>query len=173
MMDHGIFIIQGEYAVSDDRDTTISTLLGSCVACCLWDPLAGVGGMNHMLIASQAKDDAKCEAAGVQAMELLINALVQRGAKRSRLRAKAFGGARMVRGLSDVGAANCAFTLDYLQREQIPCISHSLGGNFARQVRFLPVSGIARQKIVRELNVPVDPDIYSEDAKGYGIEEVL
>ena len=170
MMDHGIFITQGEYAVSDDRETTISTLLGSCVACCLWDPLAGVGGMNHMLIASRTQHDVKCNAAGVQAMETLINALLERGAKRSRLRAKAFGGVQMVRGLSGVGPANCSFTLDYLTREKIPLVSHSLGGDVARQLRFWPVSGIVRQKIVGQVELPANLDIYSESLKSRGTE---
>lgn len=170
MMDHGIFITQGEYSISDDSEATISTLLGSCVACCLWDPLAGVGGMNHMLIASRSQHAAKCDATGVQAMELLINALLKRGAKRSRLRAKAFGGAQMVRGLSGVGRANCIFTLDYLTREQIPLVSHSLGGDVARQLRFWPVSGIVRQKIVAQAKPTAGPDTYPETSKCGGIE---
>ncbi|MEO1780289.1 MAG: chemotaxis protein CheD, partial [Pseudomonadota bacterium] len=47
-----IHIVQGEHAVGAHADTVISTLLGSCVACCLWDETAGVGGMNHMLLAA-------------------------------------------------------------------------------------------------------------------------
>ncbi|MGJ8627919.1 MAG: chemotaxis protein CheD [Sulfitobacter sp.] len=153
MMSDSILITQGEFAISDDPNVTISTLLGSCVACCLWDPVAQVGGMNHMLITSRTQRDARCDAAGVHAMELLINDLLKWGARRDRLMAKAFGGAQMVSGLSGIGAANCAFTLDYLERESIPCVSQSLGNDYARQLKFWPVTGAARQKVVRGLSV--------------------
>jgi chemotaxis protein CheD len=170
MIGNSIFITQGEYAISDDPDATISTLLGSCVACCLWDPTARVGGMNHMLITSRTERDAKCDAAGVHAMELLINDLLKSGAKRTRLQAKAFGGAQMVRGLSGIGAANCAFTLDYLERENIPCVSRSLGGDSARQLRFWPVLGAVRQKVVRETALAAELKALPEHLKGHGIE---
>ncbi|MGJ5619133.1 chemotaxis protein CheD [Sulfitobacter sp. MF3-043] len=146
MISTSVFITKGEYAITDDPDATISTLLGSCVACCLWDWIAGVGGMNHMLITTGGKRDARCNRAGVQAMELLVHDLLSYGAKRSRLQAKVFGGAQMVRGLSGIGAANCTFKLDYLQRENIPCDTQSLGGAMARQVQFWPVPGAARQR---------------------------
>ncbi len=149
-----LIITQGEHAVSDEPDLAISTLLGSCVACCLWDPLARVGGMNHMLIASRTQREARCDAAGVHSMELLINDLLKLGAKRGRLRAKAFGGAQMISGLSGVGAANCMFTLSFLESEKIPCLSQSLGGDAARHILFWPTTGVAKQKTARELGTP-------------------
>lgn len=165
-----IFITQGEHAISDDPGVTISTLLGSCVACCLWDPLAQVGGMNHMLITNRSQRDAQCDAAGVHAMELLINDLLKRGARRNRLKAKAFGGAQMVNGLSGIGAANCAFTVEYLQRENIPCVSQSLGSDVARQLRFWPVTGAAHQKIVRKEILNEVAHSLPEQPRGHGLE---
>jgi chemotaxis protein CheD len=144
-----IFITQGEYAVSNDPNVTIFTILGSCVACCLWDSDAKVGGMNHMLITSRTTKYAICDRVGVQAMELLINDLLKQGASRERLQAKAFGGAQIIHGLSGIGAANCAFILDFLEREKIPCVSQSLGDDRARQLQFAPVTGAARQKFVK------------------------
>lgn len=85
---------------------------------------------------------------GINAMELLINALLKRGAQRHRLVAKAFGGASMVNGLSDIGASNGEFTLRYLSREGISCVSHSLGGTLARQLIFWPSTGVVRQKLI-------------------------
>lgn len=170
MIGNSIFITQGEHAVSDDPDATISTLLGSCVACCLWDPVARVGGMNHMLITSRTERDARCDAAGVHAMELLINDLLKSGAKRTRFQAKVFGGAQMVRGLSGIGAVNCAFTLDYLERENIVCVSQSLGGNAARQLRFWPVLGAVRQKVVKETTMDTELKELPEHLKGHGVE---
>ena len=156
MMDHRIVITQGEHAIESRPDACITTLLGSCVACCLWDPVAGVGGMNHMLLAGSAISCGTSSLQGINEMELLVNGLLKRGARRSRLLAKAFGGASMVQGLSDIGAANCLFTLDYLEREKIECISHSLGGNRARQLMFWPATGRVRQKLVDAETEPVN-----------------
>lgn len=143
-----IVITQGEHFATADPETTISTLLGSCVACCLWDPLAEVGGMNHILLASGAGASANGPSlGGINAMELLINDLLKLGARRNRLIAKAFGGAQMVSGLSSIGPDNARFALDYLRRENIVCASQSLGGDMARQVVFTPTSGAVRVKV--------------------------
>lgn len=140
-------ITQGEFAVGNRPDMVITTILGSCVSCCLWDPVAKVGGMNHMLLTVQSDDRGSCNLAGINAMELLINGILKLGGQRDRLRAKAFGGARMVAGLSDIGAQNASFTMDFLEREGISCDSQSLGGTTARHVMFWPASGRALQKI--------------------------
>jgi chemotaxis protein CheD len=153
-----LVITQGEHAVSQDREAVITTVLGSCVACCLWDPLAAAGGMNHMLLAGRAeRGNAWSDLAGVNAMELLINDLLKLGAARDRLQAKVFGGARMVSGLSDIGEANAAFTLEFLARENIACVGKSLGGEQARRLEFWPATGIARQKSVRQAAPPPPP----------------
>ena len=70
-------IVQGEFFVSVDPDVVITTLLGSCVAACLHDPLARVGGMNHFLLPGQvgAERQPAAERAGVHLMELLVNDL--------------------------------------------------------------------------------------------------
>lgn len=142
-----IHITQGERAVGNTSDQVISTILGSCVSCCLWDPVSGVGGMNHMLLTMTSNDAQGCNLAGINAMELLINDVLKLGGQRSRLRAKAFGGARMVAGLSDIGKLNSQFTLEFLQKEGIPCESQSLGGESARHILFWPATGRAQQKI--------------------------
>lgn len=147
MSDRRIHITQGEHAVAQGADTMISTLLGSCVACCLWDDLAGVGGMNHMLLASDRNGSAIDTLAHINEIETLINALIKLGAQRARLKAKAFGGARMVSGLSDIGQQNAEFTLKYLASEGIPLVTHSLGGSAARNVRFWPATGKALQRV--------------------------
>jgi chemotaxis protein CheD len=152
-----VVITQGEHAVGSDPDVSISTLLGSCVACCYWDPVANVGGMNHILLATTTKQMASCDHAGVNAMELLINDLLKLGAMRNRLQAKLFGGAQMISGLSEIGPANCAFALDYLKRENIPCLSQSLGGDKARQLIFWPTTGAVRMKAQRDAPPPPPP----------------
>ncbi|WP_299041784.1 chemotaxis protein CheD [uncultured Tateyamaria sp.] len=157
MTPHNIHITQGEHATGVADEVVISTLLGSCVACCLWDPVNRVGGMNHMLLALSGANDTSHTLSGINAMEVLINDLIKLGAVRNRLQAKAFGGARMISGFSDIGAQNATFTVQYLAQEGIPLVTQSLGGNLARNLRFWPGSGRAMQKVtdvtVRDVEV--------------------
>ena len=143
-------IVQGEYFVSDDPDLVITTLLGSCVAACLHDPLAGVGGMNHFLLPGQMGRERQpaAERAGVHLMELLVNGLLKLGAGRDRLQAKLFGGAKTMIGLADIGAANAAFARQFLSWEGIPVVASSLGGTTGRRIQFWPATGRARQNFM-------------------------
>jgi chemotaxis protein CheD len=142
-----IHIVQGEYKVTDDPNAFVSTLLGSCVAACIRDPVAGVGGMNHFLLPGEdgrvRKGDA--ERYGDYLMELLINGLMKQGASRDRLEAKLFGGARMMGGLSDIGKKNADFAERYLGHEGIAVVGKDLGGNRGRRLHYWPVAGRARQ----------------------------
>ena len=81
-------------------------------------------------------------------MELLINGLLKKGARRHRLEAKLFGGAKVIAGVIDVGNSNSKFAREFLKKENIPCLGESLGGNSARRVHFWPVSGRVRQLFV-------------------------
>jgi chemotaxis protein CheD len=161
-----INLVQGEHAVSGDADVALTTILGSCVAACMRDPHAGVGGMNHFLLPGVLGGASEGMERGVHAMELLINALLQAGARRDRLEAKLFGGARMMRNLSDIGAQNAAFATDFLRQERIAHQGGSLGGDQARRIRFWPATGKAQQRVLgqserhvfaRELSIAAAP----------------
>ena len=143
-----LHVVQGEFVVSDERDVMLTTVLGSCVAACMRDPMAGVGGMNHFLLPGDLAGRQENLERGVHAMELLINALLRAGARRDRLEAKLFGGARMMKNLSDIGAKNGAFAVSFLRQEGIACHSESLGGEQARRIRYAPVSGRAQQLLL-------------------------
>jgi chemotaxis protein CheD len=82
---------------------------------------------------------------GVHSMELLVNGLLRKGAQRERLQAKLFGGARMIKGLTDVGALNAAFAERFLRAENIAIVGGSLRGETGRRIQFWPASGRARQ----------------------------
>ena len=142
-----IHLVQGEHVVTSDPNAVLVTLLGSCVAACIRDPVAGVGGMNHFLLPGE-DDRADAMRRGVHAMEMLVNGLLTQGARRERLEAKLFGGARMVDGLTDVGSKNGAFAERFLEREGIKYAGGSLGGDQARRIQFWPVSGRVRQLLV-------------------------
>ncbi len=138
-----IHVVQGEYFVTDDSHTVLTTLLGSCVAACIRDPKTGVGGMNHFLLPGDENSDGLRY--GVQSMELLVNGLLQRGAQRNRLEAKLFGGGRVMGGLSDIGDQNAKFAERFLRDEGINYTGGSLGGDLARRIQFWPSNGRARQ----------------------------
>ena len=138
-------IVQGEFHVSDNADLVLTTILGSCVAACLHDPVAGVGGMNHFLLPGDDASHASGNRYGVHAMELLVNGLLQSGARRERLQAKLFGGARMLQGLTDVGTLNAEFAERFVKRERIAYTRGSLRGERGRRLQFWPVAGRARQ----------------------------
>lgn len=150
-----IYIAQGEHAIASGPDAVISTLLGSCVAVCIWDPALQLGGMNHFLLPDEGKTSSGMSAYGANAFELVINGLVRGGAQRGRLRSKLFGGAVMISGLSNVGKKNADFARDYLRRENIPCDSESLGGTQARRVEFWPADGRVRIKFLNDVPMAV------------------
>lgn len=154
-----ISIIQGEHAVVADPDTLIATLLGSCVAVCLHDAVARIGGMNHFLLGEPGPDDVVgpdgMQRYGVHAMELLINAMLGRGAARHRLRAHVYGGANIIAGLGQIGSANAAFARRFLATEGIAAGHVDLGGRHARRVEFLAHAGKARAVAVRDAPPPV------------------
>ncbi|MGZ2258014.1 chemotaxis protein CheD [Roseobacter sp. A03A-229] len=170
MTETRVHITQGEQAVGSDPDMVITTLLGSCVSCCLWDPDAGVGGMNHMLLTSSTADDGASQLIGINAMELLINDILKEGGDRRNLRAKAFGGARMVAGLSEIGQQNSTFILNFLEKEGITCESHSLGGETARHLMFWPASGRVMQKMRKDAPTETVSQVRAPTCAGNGLE---
>lgn len=152
-------VLEGQYLVSDDPDLVMTTVLGSCVAACLRDPIARIGGMNHFLLPGDTRkaEGREAERYGVHLMELLVNGLMSRGAHRGRLEAKLFGGARTIFKSSDVGEMNGAFAERFLKKEGIAIIGGSLGGKSGRRVEFWPVAGRARQSFIGEAAAVVMP----------------
>lgn len=149
---HRVTIIQGDHLATGDADICIVTLLGSCIAVCLYDGVARVGGMNHFLLGQP--DEGSHPSAidmpryGVHAMELLINAMMNNGAARSRLRAHIYGGATIVAGLGQIGIGNAAFAKCFVETEGIAIGHIDVGGKRARKVEFLPHEGKARSMFV-------------------------
>ncbi|PKO86927.1 MAG: chemotaxis protein CheD [Betaproteobacteria bacterium HGW-Betaproteobacteria-12] len=135
----------GAWAIEPERP--LATLLGSCVAVCLFDPQARVGGLNHFMLPSirrSSNDDVDSLLSGAYAMEALLNALLQRGARKARLQAKAFGGGTIINTTSSaisIGLKNAEFTKEWLGRENIPLLAADFLGPWSRKVLFLPSSG--------------------------------
>jgi chemotaxis receptor (MCP) glutamine deamidase CheD len=128
--------------------TVIKTLLGSCVAVCLWDADAGVGGMNHFLLpegrAHGPFDDAT--RFGVHAMDRLMGEMLKLGAHPRRIVAKVFGAASVLDLPGQAGSVpqqNIEFVRSFLARESLRVVATSVGGTLPRQVRFYTDSGKA------------------------------
>ncbi len=143
-------ILPGEYFVHEE-DMLIMTTLGSCIAACLYDRNAKVGGMNHFMLPDGAGDSGRY---GSYAMELLINEMMKRGAQRSTMEAKVFGGGQVVSGMTtmNVGERNTNFVMDYLKTERIPVVSKDVLDVYPRKVCFLPGSGKAMVKRLAPTN---------------------
>ncbi len=164
-----IIINPGEYYVSREPEV-ISTLLGSCVAACVFDPVNRVFGMNHFLLPYSKRgidvpiiqsDEGRY---GIYAMELLINALMKKGANRLNLKSKCFGGANVLKIRDDsdhkktVGDLNVEFIKAFLINENIPLLNSCLGGSNARHVHFVGTDysvyikriGVAQEGLVEQ-----------------------
>lgn len=128
-------------------DLPIATLLGSCVAVCLFDPKLKIGGMNHFLLPSHAQNkdlDTDTILSGDYSMEVLVNALLSKGAQKLRMMAKIFGGGTIVSSIHmAIGQRNVDFAKDWLQREGIPVVASDVLGPWSRKVVFVPTTGDA------------------------------
>ncbi len=175
-----IIIDPGEYYVTRDN-IILSTLLGSCVAACLWDPVNRVIGMNHFLLANrryaQEMPVIVSEAGryGIHAMEMLINTMLGKGASRGHLRAKAFGGGNVLKNITAgdsffaVGDVNSRFIIEFLRNENIPLETQHLGGDFGRVIHF---DAIDYSVYMKRIETGVDQKKLVEEEKQYFRKEI-
>ncbi len=156
-------ILPGEYFVSE-QGMLLVTVLGSCVAACIRDTEAKVGGMNHFMLPDDGGRDTVGASTryGTYAMEVLINHLLKSGARRSRLEAKVFGGGAVMASLSssNVGARNAEFVLDYLKTEKIPVVAKDLLDSYPRKVYYFPDSG---RVLVKKLHRVHNETLFSRE----------
>lgn len=149
-------ILPGEYFVTQS-DILLVTVLGSCVSACVRDPGTGVGGLNHFMLPDGGQEGGAASTSaryGTHAMELLINQLIKLGARRSHLEAKVFGGGNVLAGLTvtDVGARNAAFVMDFLATEKIRVYAKDLVGNFPRKIYYFPATGKVLVKKLKSMH---------------------
>jgi chemotaxis protein CheD len=154
-------ILPGEFYVSKSSNEIISTVLGSCISACIWDEINHVGGMNHFLLPkkSQFSSDEWGDPSsyttryGNWAMEYLVNEVIKQGATRNNMKAKIFGGGKIIHSMSsEVGDGNVEFVLQYLKLENIPIIANDTGGPWPRKVLFDPLTGRAQVKKLRSMH---------------------
>lgn len=143
-----IQVLPGQWHVTAEAEL-VGTVLGSCVAVTAHDPVARVGGLNHFLL-PLSREEESCVSVptrfGVQAMEVLLNALYAAGAERERLVLKAFGGADVLDCGARVGRRNVSFLRAFVRNEGLRLVAEDLEGEVARRVLFDPLCGRVRLK---------------------------
>jgi chemotaxis protein CheD len=155
-------ILPGEFYTTREN-IVIATTLGSCIAACIWDKKANVGGMNHFMLPLTDKkpNEVNWGQRGIAsdatrygnfAMEHLINTLLKNGGSRENLTAKVFGGGQVLQNMSNVGQRNIEFAIDYLHMEGIEIETTDLGNLYPRKVVFEPLSGRAFVKKLDNLH---------------------
>lgn len=134
-----ITIHSGQYHISDDPNMVIYTLLGSCIAVCLYDEENGVGGMNHFMLPEALDvDESDLGRFGLESMEIMSGLLLQMGAEKANLKAKVFGGAKVINYTeNDIASANIRFILGYLKEKNIPITAQDLGDKVGRKVYYV------------------------------------
>jgi chemotaxis protein CheD len=163
-------ILPGEFCVTEDPEETLVTILGSCVAACIRDPVVKIGGMNHFMLAQSSPGssgawgaDLRSARFGNFAMEKLINELMKRGCSRDRLEIKVFGGANVTSASNKIGSQNSEFVLSYLKAEGLRCNAEDLGGVYPRRIQFSPGTG----KVARRFLTGTDKDAVLREETSY------
>jgi chemotaxis protein CheD len=149
-------VSQGQVAVTDESNIVYSTVLGSCIAACVRDPLAKVGGMNHFLLPVSTNDVPKSDATSMElrygnySMEVLVNEVLKRGGRRERIEVKLFGGGNVMQRMAsmNIGHRNADFIEKYVQLEGLKLISSDVRGVQARRVQYFPITGRARMMAI-------------------------
>jgi chemotaxis protein CheD len=160
-------VLPGDFYITARSDEVIATILGSCVAACIRDPQAGVGGMNHFMLAHSLSGrwggDMSSTRFGNFAMEKLINELIKAGCARERMEIKLFGGGNVIETNNAVGTDNAEFALKYLADEGLRCAAQDLGGPYPRRVIYNPGTG----KVTRRLLTGVDRELVAREETAY------
>ncbi|MFP6557552.1 chemoreceptor glutamine deamidase CheD [Paraburkholderia sp. B3] len=157
----GVKLLPNEFFTTNE-DMVLVTVLGSCVAACIQDRTAGIGGMNHFMLPDDGADVAQAASDamryGAYAMEVLINELIKAGGRRERFEAKVFGGAAVLAGMTtmNIGDRNSAFVRRYLALENIRIVAEDLQGSHPRKVAFLPRTG---QVMVKKLRLSQEASV--------------
>ena len=140
------YLLPGQLYVSAEP-CQIKTLLGSCVAICLWDNVRRAGGMNHFLLPASRQGQRASLRYADEATRVLLELLEALGCRRSNLEAKIFGGGALFqqheRYDTTLGSKNVAAAISLMSQAEIPVIARETGGSRGRKVVFNTDDGIA------------------------------
>jgi len=134
----------------------ISTILGSCVAVCLWDMHNRIGGMNHYMLPLWNGQGLASPKYGNIAIEKLVEKMINLGSKKIHLQAKIFGGGEVIQtevGMFHIGERNIAIARDMLGEMKIPIVSSSVGGKLGRKIIFNTETGDVMHRFISKQNI--------------------
>jgi chemotaxis protein CheD len=139
------FLQPGQLVVSA-APMEITTILGSCVAVCLWDSQRRLGGMNHFMLPISGGNGASSARFGSVAMAELLDGVRAIGGRQPFLQARLFGGSCMfehLRSTTHLGQQNVDLAVDFLMRNRIDILQNETGGNRGRKVTYRTDEGNA------------------------------
>lgn len=132
------FLLPGQLVVSANP-MEITTILGSCVAVCLWDRHQRIGGLNHFMLPLFSGSGSSSPRFGDVAMKQLLDGLLNLGSRAGSLQARVYGGACMfepMRSATHLGRKNVDLALAFLERNGIHPVEIEIGGARGRKVIF-------------------------------------
>ena len=138
------YLHPGQYFATS-TPTSVSTVLGSCVSVCLWDPHSSIGGVNHFVLPHWAGTGRLSPRFGSVAVSSLIESLCAHGTTSGNLMAKIFGGAGVLgtENTNRLGARNVVVARELLEDEGIPIVGEDVGGTWGRKLIFHTDRGTA------------------------------
>ena len=146
-----IFLLPGQWVVPHEP-SELTTILGPCVAVCLFDRARGMGGMNHFLLAGGGASSRERSRYGDTSCEDLVQCLFASGSKAGDLEARIVGGANVGRLSSpegeSLGERNAETARTVLGRHRIEIGFEDTGGSSARRLRFRTSEGILEVKTI-------------------------
>jgi chemotaxis protein CheD len=136
-------VAMGELEVSADSGVTLSTFVGSCVALCLYDPAAKIGGMAHIMLpeGNNSEGNSANEAKYAnQAFENTLKMMAAKGALQRRMVAKIAGGAKVfshdgAESMFNIGARNAEAVKGLLEKSGIKLLAEDIGSSTGRWVK--------------------------------------
>ena len=144
-----VYLYPGQI-VTSEQPLMVSTILGSCVSICLWDPAEKVGGINHYLLPNNPLNGQSDLRYGNTAIERLIEILLALGVKKQRIVAKVVGGASILTNFSDtrksIGDQNVDTARTLLAKHGIDISGEQTGGTRGRKLLFHTGNGCVFSK---------------------------
>ena len=134
-----------------NEPTQVITILGSCIAVCLWDPVLKIGGINHYMLPLWNGHGLASPRYGNIAIDKLITKMISLGSNKNNLKAKVFGGGEVLKTETsgfNIGTRNIELAENLLREKNIPIISSSTGGKFGRKILFNTETGEVRMKYI-------------------------
>lgn len=138
---------------ADKEPHVVTTILGSCVAVCLFDPILNQGGINHFMLPLWNGQGLASPRYGNIAIERLIERMLSLGSQKENLKAKVFGGGEVLQTNLDsfhIGERNIRVAIDILKEQGIPVVAKSVGGKVGRRIEFVTSTGEVRQKYIQK-----------------------